>query len=1027
MKKAILCGCLFLGIGMQGMAQATFPVNGIADPRSRTFAFVHATIIRKAGDTVRDGTLLIKQGRIVAVSQGTLPPADAVVVDCSGKYIFPSFIDLYSSYGLPKSEQPQRLSRGERGPQFISDKKGAYGWNEAIHPEIDAADLFHADETAASAYRKAGFSVVLTASQDGIARGTGALVSLASPDDVRDNLILLKKRASAHYSFDKGSSTQDYPSSLMGAIALLRQTYDDAQWYAAHQQGKTEGVQPEEGVNLSLEAWNRNQSLPQVFAVNNKWDVLRAAAIAREFHVSYLMKTGTDAYQRLSEMQATGSRFILPLNFPDPYDVSDPAQTRFLSLAALKHWELAPTQPAAFEKAGIPFCFTLDGLKEPGDWLKQLRKAFHYGLSQQAALQALTLNPAKFLGVDDQLGSIEPGKWANFLICSGPVFDENTIWYQHWIQGYPYVLESRGWVDMRGDYAVTIADEHLQWLIKGKPTDPSLQIMRNGDTLNGKIDVQQPLLRISFPAAKTHKANDSIAQILLSGWIHADTLQGTALLPDGREVSWIAFRTRAYEPQADTAGESKTYFPTPGPVYYPFQAFGSEQIAQQPEALLIKNATVWTNEPEGIMPHTDVLIRKGKIAAIGKNLPAGNATVIDATGMHLTPGIIDEHSHIAITGGVNEGTQSVTSEVRIADVINPEDVNIYRQLAGGVTASHLLHGSANTIGGQTQLIKMRWGHNAEALKFQGWDPFIKFALGENVKQSNWGDNQHERFPQTRMGVEQVIVDAFTRAQDYEKLPADKRRDLELDALVEILHHQRFITCHSYVQSEITMLMRVAEQFGFRVNTFTHILEGYKVADKMKAHGAGAGTFSDWWAYKMEVVDAIPYNATILDKMGVVTAINSDDAEMGRRLNQESAKSVKYGGLSEEEALKLCTLYPARLLHVDKWVGSIKVGKDADLVLWSDDPLSIYAHVEKTLVDGTVYFDRIKDSLMQVRNLQERSRIIQEMLQAKAHGEKTQPIRLLPRFESQDAADIDLDISDLPYRRAVSAHDQFIDY
>ncbi|MCL6524267.1 MAG: amidohydrolase family protein [Thermoflavifilum sp.] len=1022
MKKATLWFGLLASVYRFSLAQVTFPVNGIADPRTRSYAFIHATIVKKVGDTLRDATLLIKRGKIEAIGQHLAAPADAVVVDCSGKYIFPSFIDLYSSYGLPQPKQAEAISRRNRGPQFISSKKGAYGWNEAIHPEIDAGELFDADDKVAERYRKAGFGVVLTASQDGISRGTGALVSVASPDDVRDNLLILKKRASAHYSFDKGSSTQDYPSSLMGAIALLRQTYYDARWYASRP--------PEEGTNLSLEAWNATQSLPQIFAVSNKWDALRAAAIGKEFQVSYLIKAGGDEYQRIDEIKATGCNFILPLHFPDPYDVSDPAQVRFLSLAAMKHWELAPTQPATFERANIPFCFTLDGLNDPTDWLKQLRKAFHYGLSQAAALNALTLNPAKFLGVDDQLGSLEPGKWANFLICSGPVFDEQTIWYQHWIQGYPYVLESRGWTDIRGNYVVDLSDGNkLQWSIKGKRVAPTLQVIRDGDTLSGNINwpafpvgTQQQLIRMSFPVAPQRpspgkkSSADSTAQILMSGWIHGDTIMGTALMPSGKELNWIAYRTAPYTGQPDTADKTQKYFPRPGPIYYPFQAFGYEHIPQQPEAILIKNATVWTNESAGILPQTDVLIRKGKIAAIGKNLTDKNAVIIDATGMHLTPGIIDEHSHIAITGGVNEGTQSVTSEVRISDVINPEDVNIYRQLAGGVTASHLLHGSANTIGGQTQLIKMRWGHNAEQLKFQGWDPFIKFALGENVKQSNWGDDQHERFPQTRMGVEQTIVDAFTRAQDYDKLPPGKRKDLELEALVEILNHQRFITCHSYVQSEITMLMRVAEQFGFRINTFTHILEGYKVADKMKVHGAGASTFSDWWAYKMEVVDAIPYNATILDKMGVITAINSDDAEMGRRLNQESAKSIKYGNLSEEEALKLCTLYPARLLHVDRWVGSIKPGKDADLVLWNNDPLSIYARVEKTFVDGTIYFDRVTDSLMQVRNQQERNRIIQEMLQARAHGEKTQPIRLFTRFvETEDA---DLEISDEPYLRAV---------
>jgi imidazolonepropionase-like amidohydrolase len=367
-----------------------------------------------------------------------------------------------------------------------------------------------------------------------------------------------------------------------------------------------------------------------------------------------------------------------------------------------------------------------------------------------------------------------------------------------------------------------------------------------------------------------------------------------------------------------------------------------------------------------------------------KNLSAGNARVIDGTGKHLTPGIIDEHSHIAVSS-INEGGQSVTSEVRIGDNLNPEDINIYRQLSGGVTTSHILHGSANTIGGQTQLIKLRWGANDEGLKFEGADPFIKFALGENVKRTTSSNNN--RFPDTRMGVEEVLMDAFTRATDYERSKKDPsfRRDLELDALVEIMNKKRFITCHSYIQSEITATMRVAEKFGFRINTFTHILEGYKVADKMKAHGANASTFSDWWYYKQEVVDAIPQNAAIMQRVGLNVAINSDDAEMARRLNQEAAKSIKYAGMSEEDALKMVTINPAKMLHVDNRVGSIKVGKDADLVLWTDNPLSIYAKAQTTIVDGIIEFDRDKD--MQLRNKirDERNRLIQKISGEKRSG------------------------------------------
>jgi imidazolonepropionase-like amidohydrolase len=431
-------------------------------------------------------------------------------------------------------------------------------------------------------------------------------------------------------------------------------------------------------------------------------------------------------------------------------------------------------------------------------------------------------------------------------------------------------------------------------------------------------------------------------------------------------------------------------------VTYPFLPYGLEEAAKQ-ETILIKNATVWTSDAAGKMENTDVLVKNGKIAQIGKNLADPAARVIDGTGKHLTPGLIDEHSHIAASS-INEGGQSVTSEVRIADNLNPDDINIYRQLSGGVTTSHILHGSANTIGGQTQLIKLRWGANDDELKFQGAPGFIKFALGENVKRSS-ASSGNNRFPDTRMGVEQVIADAFQRAKEYEAewkaadennkkkgaTPIVVRRDLELDALVEIMNSKRFITMHSYVQSEINAAMKVAERYGFRINTLTHILEGYKVADKMKAHGANASTFSDWWNYKVEVIDAIPYNAAIMSKVGVNVAINSDDAEMARRLNQEAAKSIKFGGLTEEEALKMVTINPAKMLRVDDKVGSIKVGKDADLVLWNDNPLSIYARSEKTIVDGIVYFDRDKEADKQKAINAERMRIINKMIGEKRSG------------------------------------------
>lgn len=368
---------------------------------------------------------------------------------------------------------------------------------------------------------------------------------------------------------------------------------------------------------------------------------------------------------------------------------------------------------------------------------------------------------------------------------------------------------------------------------------------------------------------------------------------------------------------------------------------------------------------------------------------AGGAKVVDATDKHLTAGIVDEHSHIAGLS-INEAGHNSSAEVRMTDVVDPKDVDIYRNLAGGVTTIQLLHGSANPIGGQSAILRLKWGEDAEGLVFQNMPKFIKFALGENVKQSNW--QSYSRFPQTRMGVEQVFMDYFQRAKEYDVLKKSGkpfRYDEEMEAIAEILRGERFISCHSYVQSEINMLMKVADKFDFTVATFTHILEGYKVADKMAEHGVGGSTFSDWWAYKYEVNDAIPYNAAIMAEQGVTVAINSDDAEMSRRLNQEAAKTVKYGGMSEIEAWKTVTLNPAKLLHVDDRVGSIEVGKDADLVLWSGHPMSVYTKAEKTLIEGAVYFDLEKDKVQRAAIQEERSKLIALMLDAKAKGAKTQ--------------------------------------
>jgi imidazolonepropionase-like amidohydrolase len=989
------------------LAQSTFPVNGVADPKDGAYAFTNATIVKDGTTTITKGTLVIREGKIVAAGTNITVPKDAVVIDCEGKYIYPSFIDIYSDYGITVPQRAAGGNFGFGGPgQIVSNQKGAFGWNQAIRSDVEGGKLFVVDDTKAKTLRDIGFGTVLSHQKDGIARGTGVIATL---NDANENLVIVKEKASAHYSFSKGTSAQSYPASLMGVIALLRQSYLDAQWY--------KGNPSAEGVNLSMKSWNDIQGLPQIFEAGDKWQDLRADRIGKEFGVQYIIKGGTNEYQRIAEIAATKAAYILPLNYPVAMDVDDPNELRFVGLDDMKHWELAPTNLSAFEKANISFCITAADLTNVGEFMANLRKAIEYGLSESKAFDALTKTPATLLSVYDKVGSLDAGKLANFLITSGPIFNEKTVILHNWVQGNKFSVKGESWFDVKGTYKLAINGPAPQTM-SVELKDGGVASFIAKDTMTGKYTYDGKLVKLNFSSGRGPRATETI----LSGVSNGNTWSGMGRDGAGNSFTWTAAFEKAAVAKGDSARPKQPL--NLGKVTYPFLAYGSDSVAKQ-ENILIKNATVWTSEKEGKLEATDVLVKGGKITQIGKNISAAGARVIDGTGKHLTAGIIDEHSHIAVNS-INEGGQSVTSEVRIGDNLNPEDINIYRQLSGGVTTSHILHGSANTIGGQTQLIKLRWGMNDEELKFKGADPFIKFALGENVKRSS-ASQGNNRFPDSRMGVESVLLDAFQRASDYQACikagvaaPAAKtakkgggttatastatfvRRDLELDALVEIMNKKRFITCHSYVQSEINAIMKVTEKFNFPVNTFTHILEGYKVADKIKAHGANVSTFSDWWNYKNEVLDAIPYNATIMQRMGLNVAINSDDAEMARRLNQEAAKSVKYGGMSESDALMMVTINPAKMLHVDNQTGSIKVGKDADLVLWSDHPLSIYAKAEKTIVDGTVFFDREKDSELRKQMQVEKTRLIQKLAAAKRTpgpgGAAANTQRARPRYE-----------------------------
>ncbi len=704
---------------------------------------------------------------------------------------------------------------------------------------------------------------------------------------------------------------------------------------------------------------------------------MRADKIGKEFGISYIIKGGGDEYQALDEIKKTGDKLIIPVNFPEAPDVKDPYDAATVSYATLKHYELAPSNLSRVSEAGITFAITSSDLKQRSSFLSNLRKAVKYGLPESEALKALTTTPAALTGAGDLIGAVKKNMIANLLITSGNIFNDDCVIYENWVQGVPYRFVDLRIRDLRGTYDLIVDTAKLKMVLSGTFDKPTVRLKYDTIQIRGAtFAAEKDLVSISFERARS--------KYRLNGYSSGKDLEGRGQLDNGKWISWKAvYISSATEP--DQRKKSSPPVPVPGKVIHPFTAYGQSEIPVQ-EDVLFKNATVWTNEKEGILQGTDVLVLKGKIARIGKNLSANGVKIIDATGMHLTPGLIDEHSHIALDA-TNEMGQAITSEVRAGDVVDPEDISIYRQLAGGVTAAHILHGSANPIGGQSIIIKHRWGLPAEDLKIANQPGFLKHALGENVKRST------SRYPNTRMGTEQIIRDAYQRAVDYSNKwkawnalkPADRigkippRRDLELDAIVDVLEKRSFIACHTYVQSEGTMLMDIARDFGVKVNTFIHFNEGYKIADQIKANGAAASVFSDWWDYKYEVYEGISYNAAMLLKQGVLTCLHSDDAEMGRRLNQEAAKAIKYGGISETEALKLVTLNPAKILHLDDRMGSIKVGKDADLVLWTDNPLSVYSRASKTMIDGTIYYDEVTDMHMKAQMDSERNRIIANIL------------------------------------------------
>ena len=1004
-RLLIILGLCIIAVPVRPQEPA-MSTHGLRNWESRTQLFTNARIVVSPGTVIESGSLLVVDGVIEAVGTDLDRPAGVVERDLRGRTVYPGFIDPYTEYGL-KSVGPLNERSRDRAPRYEAEMRGRRHWNEAVHAQQQWVDRFAHDADAAEMLMARGVVAAQSGKMDGIFRGSAFVVSVGEGEPAE---LILEPHSTQWLSFDKGSSQQAYPSSLMGSIALIRQTFYDARWakLADADEARDEAVD-------AIGSWTG----PWVFETGDELTLLRAAAIAREHELRLIYLGSNREFQRLDAIRDLGAPIILPLSFPEVPKVTTIEEELDVTLEDLRVWERAPSNPAALAAAGVRFALTGHGLRKGEDFLANLRTAISRGLSPDTALAALTIVPAELAGVADSLGTLERGKRADFIVVDGDLFAEQgeaTI-ESVWIGGRlekEFVDDDE--IDFRGTWEVTIGDRTYLINLGGERAKLEGEI-EEGETVVEIRDIRSSLDSLTFQVPMDEFDQEGVARFSVQEI--EDEVVGKVNLPSGMPVE-VMMRRRSTEeldePDRDvvtadtTVGDEETDEqetlrdePVISRLTFPNIGLGYESIPS-PQNVLVRNATVWTMEADGVLHNADLLVVDGKIAAVGTNLsaPAG-ARIIDASGKHVTPGMIDEHSHLAISRGVNEGSHAVTAEVRIGDVVNPDDVGVYRALAGGTTMAQLLHGSANPIGGQAQVIKFRWGHSAEEMKFDAAPPSIKFALGENVKQSNWGEEYVVRYPQTRMGVETIMRDRFLAARDYAETwriwneasrrerqrMKPPRRDLQLETLAEILDGKRFIHSHSYVQSEILMLMRLAEELGFTVQTFTHVLEGYKVAPEMAAHGAGGSSFSDWWAYKFEVYDAIPYNPCLMHEAGVLTSINSDSPELIRRLNQEAAKSVMYCGMDEVDALAMATINPAKQLKVDHRVGSLRTGKDADFVIWSDHPLSMYAIAEQTWVDGTPYFTLEKDRELRRNLADEKAALVQKALRS-GGGKKKGP-------------------------------------
>jgi imidazolonepropionase-like amidohydrolase len=986
----------------------------------RAHAIVGARIVLSPGQVLEHGTIVLRDGLIAAVGAHVPVPADARVWDGEGLTVYPGLIDAFVTPAAPPSPAPgaaggpTATQRPE--PATPPGSRGAAHVLASVTPDRRVVESAPLAKEQVEALRAAGFAVAQVAPAKGIVRGQSAVVAL-SGGALNQSVI----RADAAQVVAFAPERQGYPDSLMGAVAVVRQAFRDAAWYrdsvAAQARAPERAERPE--VNLAWAALEPvlSKRQPVLFVADEMLEVLRAGAVAKEAAVAAQIVGAGDEYKRVKEIAAVGLPLIVPVSFLEAPDVSDPDAALEIGIEELRHFDQGPGNPAALQRAGVTFALTANGLKDARVFRANVARSIERGLEPDRALAAVTTIPARLLGLDSRLGTLAVGKAANLTVTRGELFAPKSRVCEVWVEGQRFEVVEKDDPGAKGRFELVWSGTRGT-LTLAQDKEPTAKVAVGSETISA-TDVRLDGPRASFTLVR----NGQTERFDLTE--RRERLTGSVLSASGI-VGVTGIRSGEAEPDMPKEGEkvAEAAKPDPKPVETPVVMGNSEPwrmaLPEAPAALLVKNATIWTAGPQGTLTGADLLVRAGKIAAIGKGLAAPpGAVTIDATGRHVVPGIIDAHSHSAILGNVNECTNSVTAEVRVEDAINSESVNIYRQLAGGTTVMHLLHGSCNAIGGQSALIKNKWGEPPDRLRLLGAPPTIKFALGENPKRSysaGFPGPEARRYPATRAGVEQVIREAFTKARDYREALADfragrrlvaPRPDLQSEAVLEVLDGKRLIHSHSYRQDEILMLMRLTEEFGIHVQTFQHILEGYKVADEMAKHGASGSAFSDWWAYKFEVIDAIPYNGFLMWDRGVTVSYNSDSDELARILNVEAAKAMKYGGVPADEAIRFVTLNPARQLKIEDRVGSLEVGKDADFVVRTESPLSPTSRVQETWIEGRKYFDRDADLAGRAALSQEREALLAKARAARkakapeGGGNRNWPPRYLDDSDDSD--------------------------